>query len=220
LYVPLVVFLESARFALVPQLTNARHIAFAFFALFALRVADDLASADRDARDHPDRPRPPLGAGLVAIAFSGAVSLALIWPHIAVLAGLSAAMVLFYSFDARGERGVLGSLAVLVKYPVLVAILAGDCPTARGAAVLAIVFAAFVVYELADDAKLRPARALHATAGVLLMAGLAAIARGPIPIVAAIVAALVTVAVVRFHRLPWLVFVATAGALVATSWRP
>ena len=250
LYAPLVLLLETARLALAsrPGESVARRVALALLALFALRLWDDLASARRDARDHPERvlSRAPVRGPFIAAAIAaGAGALALAAPspaRLAILGGLGAYHAALYAYDAKLEqRGLGASFAVLLKYPVLAALLAAGegVATARGVVTLVTLLASFCVYEVVHDASLRQlpgaqgalqAAAVVAIVGGLALAGLAvshglatSIAQGTL----AVASGAALVAVVRATSpqrgagaLRWLVFVMVAAELgFVATWR-
>ena len=251
-YGPLVLLLEAARMALAgrPGEALACRVGLALFTLVALRLWDDLASADRDARDHPSRVLPRASSkrpfhAAAAAAGAGAALLAASSPRrLAILGALAAYYACLYARDrARDHRTLAVSFGVLAKYPAIAALLAaGDgALSARGLVVLATVFASFAVYEVAHDASVRRlpgaplalrVAALTVIVGGIALAGLSVrsgLATALLQGLAACAGAAAAVVVVRATRgdcdpparLRWLPFVTTATQLLFVAmWRP
>ena len=130
--------------------------AAALLLLFQFRLWDDLADVSRDRVEHPERFLPNWESTAVfraAIWLAGAVNLlaiALLSGPLAALAllALNGGFALWYRLSAERRGGLLGSLVVLLKYPVFTALLA---PAPLAAIALAFscaaVYYVFCVYE-------------------------------------------------------------------------
>lgn len=153
-------------------------------AVAAWRVRDDRASVDEDRARHPTRVLARagdgaavrwLGWGLLAGATVG-VGAVEGWAAALGVAAVAAGLEALYAMPAGPGRAV----GVLLKYPLLAAILAGEAVAGDAVAVAgpALLMAGLVKFEVADDPEVRSWRwAGPAVAGAVLieLAALAAV---------------------------------------------
>jgi len=142
-------------------------LGLALVLLLALRLADDLADREWDLRG-PRRRSTIMAAepsrawrALQALALAGIAGLAVLpwgWGRIVGALALCAVLGAWYRWRPRPEQGsrFVNALVVLVKYPVLVALLWPAPAEGPWLAVLTLSYGGALVYELAHDPSTRP----------------------------------------------------------------
>lgn len=170
-FIPLAIFLATAGLAASPPAQVSHWLLAAALALtltLQFRLWDDIADRDHDRETHPTRVlchtrdiKPFLIAATALFVLNGAL---LAWHHapgsrpVAYLA-LCTYLLAWYRFrPVAAQAGMLNSLLVLVKYPViawLIGIPSTDTDPVLLLSCLFSVYLIFIIFEILDDHSLR-----------------------------------------------------------------
>ncbi|MCB9551037.1 MAG: hypothetical protein H6705_03965 [Myxococcales bacterium] len=150
-------------------------------AVAAWRVRDDRASVDEDRARHPTRVLARAG-DVAAVRWFGWGLLAATTVLVGLVEGWAAALgvaavaagleAVYWAAPAGPGRAV----AVLLKYPLLAALLAGEAVAGEAVAGPALLMAGLVKFEVADDAALRRWRGAGPAVALAVVIELAALA--------------------------------------------